>query len=220
MTYPNTVATFPRMSLRTRISTAYGNKLLDEFSVFQTDYRHCIGGFSTLATYLMVARSSTGVWSASGLIYHSNLTGITSGAHHVKLHATSHLGATDPIPLACVTQPGLMASTLASKLTNIITGATRNNVARNNYTGSGGAGRVITLPFQAQSVRLVRDTGSNGTYDIYSWHWRLSVSNPLAERGTNHRGTTAHDIQATSAGFVVTNAANEAGKPYYYVAVG
>ena len=216
--YPSSVASFGRVTRRTKFSVGWATSLQEEYAAMQSDYANSRGSFSTLASFLAVERATTGTFVGYG-VYHSNFI-ISTAQHHPKLHATAHIDGTDNIPLASATQRGLMSSTLAGKLASCAASATKNEIAKGSYTGSGGGGRTVTLGFPARSVRLIRDTASNTTYAQFSWYWKQSVSCPVAESATHVGVSCVKDIQAATDGFAVTDAANESGKPYKYIAMG
>lgn len=214
--YPANLASLPTVTRRTKFSVGWANNLIDEFKAVQSGYEVARYGFSTLASFLAVNRTSDGIWI--NFVTHGHFV-VSANMHHLQTHATIHVNGTDNLPLASVTRRGLLTSIYGAKLVSCAASSTRNLVLNSTYVGAGG-GRLVTLGFAANSVRLLRDTTADTSFSIYAWQWHRNVSSPVAESDVNHRATGVADISFNVSGFHVTDAANVNNQPYRFIAMG
>jgi len=215
--YPQTYATFARVTRRTIFSAGWANKLMCEVSAIQAEYNDCRGSFSTLASFLAVARGSSGAWLERGLA-HSNFV-ISAGMHHSKLHATDHVVSADKIPIASAGTPGLMASAQVQKLSTIATLATKNKIKRGSYTGGAEASKFISVGFQPEVLMVFKDTISHAAFSTIAWNWQEGMTGAVAEKRQGHLGGVCSDLIITSTGFRARYAADDSGKVYRYIAM-
>lgn len=178
MGYPADVMTLSSINRYTKIGTSWANTIKGEVSAVQKDYASCMGTFTQLSTRLTVMRTSQGAWRTSTLT-HAGYS-LTSGNHHVRQHATSHLTAGgDSIRVATNGGPvGYIGTEYFSKLASVASGATRNRMTAFSFTSLSGYDRIY-LGFRARRVILM--TQDQSTARVWRWQNHPTTYNSLIE---------------------------------------
>lgn len=153
--YPSYIATLSPVTNRTIYGTAIAKELQNELLAIQADYASTIGSYGSLASYFSIIYTPGGNIKYHA-ISHPAIGNITASQHHNKIHGTSHVTGTDPIPLSSSERKGLMTPDQLYVLKTAQSNATSIRMHSGTYVGTGAQFyNSIYLGFMPTFVRIL-----------------------------------------------------------------
>jgi predicted metalloprotease with PDZ domain len=84
--------------------------IITNYILLQSQIRNAIGAYGSFDNYMKAMYTSAG-YLIPDSIQHDVIKNITASQHHTQHHATTHITATDPIPIGSSTKHGLISTT-------------------------------------------------------------------------------------------------------------
>jgi len=233
---------FPSWSLTVSAglrASVVARQLVTNYNLMESSLRQAMGAMPSIEAHRKALQTDSGS-VASGAYSHFYLGGITASQHHDKNHGTTHITATDPVPLASAGRNGLISSTLQAGLGTIKAWSDK-PVAVGRYVGNYISGtsvsQLINLGFRPVLLKVQHKSTAHGMWETYGGQafpyevWYHSVSTRGTYEGNNikHSYLSAGAVktiritnknQSTQGFRVYSTLCNKNAVTYYFLAVG
>lgn len=208
------------VSTGTKSSTIF-RAIITNYALMQSKYRDAMLPYESMEGFIKGFSVTNRI--VTGIILHDDIVK-TASQHHNKLHATSHITATDMIPLATSTVAGLMSTTQYNKLKTVASNANYRPINVGRFTGTFNnpnfVSQTITLNYRPRYIKIFeRGLVSQLTkvYEKIDGNAKIIVHqvSTLA-----HPTRTGSNIVINNTGFKAKWGCNSVGFVYYYLAMG
>ncbi len=202
--------------------------IITNYILLQSQVRNAMGAYSNFEGYMKAMFSSTGHLLPETL-QHDIIKNITTNQHHTKFHATSHVTATNAIPIATSTKPGLISTTLYKKVYNTVSNANARPITVSSYTGNG-SNLSIVLGYKPRYMKIFQTTSRGFVFDI-PWASKTGIGVPRhgtkhkslapgSASGAHHHALNTQFVTCGTSGFTVYVSANVNLAHYNFLAIG
>lgn len=190
-------------------------ELITNYIAIQTNLSKIRGALADYNSYNKTYYTSTGYVITGGLS-HFYLSGVTASQHHNRLHGTSHVTATDPIPIASASANGLMSTSQYAKINTISTNASHNPLKVSKYIGNNRyVSKYISLGWLADSVKVLMGSNAHIMWELNRTHLKTHKHYHLGH--SYYPLSSSLTIRAT--GFSAIGSCNITNLTYYFLAL-
>lgn len=218
------LASFPHwtqtVSTGTKSSTVF-RAIITNYALMQSNLRKAMLPYESMEAWTKSVIVSNK--SVTGLISHNDIT-ITASQHHKKLHGTTHVTATDAIPLTTSTKHGLLSTTNYRKINTISTNANYRPIVVGKYIANyPTASQTINIGFRPRYVKIFRGTvtaGNAQVFEIIDGNVKV-ITHEVSTYA--HRLNPASHIAINANGFIARGSCHYGAvgaNNYFYLAMG
>ena len=219
-------ASFPHwtqtVSTGTKASTVF-RTIITNYALIQSNLRKTMLPYESMEG--LIKSFSVTNQSISGLLSHEDIVR-TASQHHKKLHATSHITATDMIPLATSTANGLMSTTIFNKQKTISSNANSRRINVSNYIGNGNftppwVSKSITLGWRPRYIKIFQQN-TNAGLPLHAIFEKIDGNAMVIKHKVStlaHQAIAGSMLVINNTGFKVYNSCNVTYWKHIYLAM-